>query len=131
MYELDKFIVFNVISINEELEEKFQEFFNVQELNALFTHENKTGQIRVTDNDLRSVVNKGKYHALFSKLSKYLKIASDNKAYDEAVFKLLDKADTFQQLANNARKVIQFIDDLQANYLYNSWNIVFYTKEVL
>lgn len=125
----EKFTIFNVVSMNEELEKEFHEFFYKYNLTALFTNEHRAGQIRVTDIDLRSVVKEGgKYHDDLKKFTDYLLLAQDNKMYEEAIFKIIYDARSFQGMMNMLRRLMTYIDTIEEDYEHNTWNIVWYTR---
>ena len=61
----------------------------------------------------------------------YLNMASDNKMYDLSTFKLIYKAKTLTQLVTIIKKVMKYIDhDIQDKHSFNTWNILYYSKEV-
>lgn len=131
---------------NPELEEEFYNFFNKYNLTSLFTNDYRAPGIVVSLPDAQSVVKTsgkfyvqnglrvetgGSYHELLKKFSDYLIIAQDNKSYEEAIFKIIYNARTFQKLINNIKKVMSFIDsEIDNEHKFNAWNIVFYTKSV-
>lgn len=124
--------VFNVITVNEELENNFHSFFYENNLLALFTHEHRAAPIKVTDLDARSVVNfTGKYHKTLKKFADYITMANDNKMYEEALFKILYTSTSFQSLMNHIKKIIEVIEsDIDIRHLFNTWNIVWYNKTI-
>jgi len=125
------FQVFDVISINTELEEEFYKTLHKFNLEPLFTNEHRSTPIKVTDNDLRAVVNEGgAYHEPLKEFSSYLSMANDNKSYEEAVFRILYNARSFQGLMNNMKKHMKYIDSIIEERKFNTWNIVWYNKEL-
>lgn len=123
--------VFDVVSINEDLEKEFYKFFHSNNLDSLFTNEHRSTPIKVTDNDLRAVVNDGgAYHEPLKEFASYLSMANDNKSYEEAVFRILYNARSFQGLMNNIKKHMKYIDEIIEDRKFNSWNIVWYDKQL-
>ena len=124
--------IFEPLFNNDELDQEFQNFFYKNGLTPLFTNEHRAGTISVTYVDAKSVVNKGgAYQKILKKFSDYLVLAQDNKSYEEAIFEVIYKSRTFQKLINNIKKVMDFIDSqIDNEHMFNTWNIVFYTKSV-
>ena len=130
---IPKLQVFEVLTVDEELAKEFNDFFTKWDLLPLFTNEHRTGKIKVTDADARAVTNHGgaynKDLKLFSELMDY---AQDNKSYEQALFKVLYGAKSFQKLMNNIRNVSKHIrNEIQQDRQHNRWNIVFYDKRIL
>lgn len=117
---------------NPELEQEFYNFFTRYDLQALFTNEHRATSISVTYLDAKSVVNtSGSYHNTLKKFTDYLHLAQDNKKYEEAIFRIIYEARSFQGLINNIKKHMQYMDSLLEQHKFNSWNIVWYNKEML
>lgn len=128
---MQPFLIFNPKYNDQELEYEFNNFFYKYNLDSLFTNEHRAGQINVSYVEAKSIVNKdGKYHNLFKNFTDYLLMAQDNKSYEEAIFKILYKSRSFQGLANNIKKIMTYIDGIEEDKKFNTWNIVWYTKEV-
>lgn len=123
-----QFQVFNVISVNEELEEEFHSFFNKYGLTPLFTNEHRTTPIKVTDLDLRSVVNEGgSYHKTLKEFADFLNMANDNKSFEEATFRIIHEARSFQALMKNISELLDFFkNEIDNDHMFNMWNIVWY-----
>ena len=130
MYE--KFQIFEPRFNNEELENEFHNFFHKYNLNSLFTNEHRTSSISVTYVDARSVINTdGSYHETLKELADFISMANDNKSYEEAMFRLIDKPRSFQGFINYARKTLEFIkSQIEEEDMENFWNIVWYAKEL-
>ena len=127
----DRFHIFEPRFNNEELEEEFNNFFHKYNLTPLFTNEHRAGSITVTYVDAKSVVNQGgSYHETLKEFADILSIANDNKSYEEALFKIIYEARSFQALMRTIRKLMKYIETIDDNHLFNLWNIVFYNKEV-
>lgn len=128
---MDKFNVFEVRSLNEELEGEFHNFFRKYNLEPLFTDEHRMNHnITVSDNELRAVVNThGKSHDVLKEFSNFLSQADDNKAYERAVFKILYMSKSMTGLVNNIRNHMDYIKSLPPEKLFNLWNIVYYDKQ--
>ena len=122
---------FEHVSLNDELIEEFNHFFYMNLL-PLFTNDHRTGSIRVSDLDLRSVLNvNSRYRKMLTDFSTYVSFAQQNKAYEEAMFKMIYGARSFKGFMNNIEKAKNYIEkDIEVGKLFNMWNIVFYTKEL-
>lgn len=128
---VEKFQIFEPKFNNEELEEEFNNFFHKYNLTPLFTNEHRAGSISVAWTDARSVVNPaGSYHNTLKQFSDLLTIANDNKAYEEALFKIIYEARSFQSLMRTIKKLMDYINTIDDNHLFNMWNIVFYNKDL-
>lgn len=126
---VQKFTVFNTLTRDEELDNEFHNFFYKNNLTALFTNEHRSSPIRVTDSDARAVVNShGAYYDILKIFSDILSTATHNKKYEEAVFKIIYTASTFQKMMNIIKKIILEFKTTLEKHLYNFWNIVFYNK---
>ena len=124
--------VFNLKFTDDELANEFYQFFDKNGLGALFTDGHRTSDISVSYLDAKSVVNDGSYHNTLKEFTDYMAMASGNKAYQEAMFKIIHTSRSFQALMNNIKKVMRFIDSqIDDQHLFNTWNIVFYNKELL
>ena len=130
MYE--EIHIFNVNTVNEEVEQEFHEFFYKYNLLPLFTNEHRASPITVTDSDARSVIKpSNSYHKVLLEFSDLMNMAMDNKMYESALFKIIYNANTFQGMMNQIKRLIKFIaNDIDNKHLFNTWNIVWYTKEV-
>ena len=130
MYE--EIHIFNVNTVNEEVEQEFHEFFYKYNLLPLFTNEHRASPITVTDSDARSVIKpSNSYHKVLIEFSDLMNMASDNKMYESALFKIIYNANTFQGMMNQIKRLIKFIaNEIDNKHLFNTWNIVWYTKEV-
>lgn len=129
---MENLTIFETKFNNPELEQEFNNFFTKYNLLSLFTNEHRASQITVTYVDAKSLINKGgSYNKTFKAFTDYLNMAQDNKKYEEAIFKIIYNARTFQGLANQIKRLMQYIDsDIDDNHKFNTWNIVWYTKEV-
>lgn len=127
----EKFQLFEYRFNDEELEEEFNNFFYKYNLTALFTNEHRAGNITVTWVDARSVINpNGSYHRILKDFADLLSIGNDNKAYEEALFKIIYEARSFQGMMNTIKKLLDYANTIETDYKFNLWNIVFYNKEV-
>ena len=125
------FTIFEPRFNNQELENEFNDFFHRYNLTALFTNEHRAGSITVTYLDARSVLNPdGSYHNTLKEFGDILSMANDNKSFEEALFKIIYEARSFQGLMRTIKKLMDYIKSLDPNHLFNMWNIVFYNKEV-
>ena len=129
MYE--KFEIFEPRFNNEELETEFNNFFYKYNLTSLFTNEHRAGSITVTYVDARSVINTGgSYHETLKEFADLLTIGNDNKSYEEALFKIIYEARSFQSFMKKIRDLLNFAKTIDSEHLKNLWNIVFYKKDV-
>lgn len=129
MYE--KFEIFEPRFNNEELEKEFNEFFYKYNLTSLFTNEHRAGSISVTYVDARSVINTGgSYHETLKEFADLLTIGNDNKSYEEALFKIIYEARSFQSFMKKIRDLLNYAKTVDSKNLNNLWNIVFYNKDV-
>lgn len=127
----EHFQVFDEIYNDQELSNEFHKFFYTNNLLSLFTNEHRAGTIRVTYVDARSVVNPGgQYHQLLLDFSDILAIGSDNKMLEEATFKILYEARTFQRMMNIIRTLVNYYRTIDPEDIDNFWNIVFYNKQL-
>ena len=129
MYE--KFEIFEPRFNNEELEKEFNDFFYKYNLTSLFTNEHRAGSISVTYVDARSVINTGgSYHETLKEFADLLTIGNDNKSYEEALFKIIFEARSFQSFMKKIRDLLNYAKTVDSKDLNNLWNIVFYNKDV-
>ena len=126
------FHIFSYKFNDEELEQNFNDFFNMYNLTPIFTNEHRASPISVSYIDAKSVVNTtGKYHNLLKNFSDYVNTAMDNKMYESALFKMIYQANSFQGLIGIVNRIMKHIEnDIDNKHLFNTWNIVWYTKEV-
>ena len=128
----ESFHIFSYKFNDEELEQNFNDFFNMYNLTPLFTNEHRASPITVSYIDAKSVVNvTGKYHNVLKNFSDYVNSAMDNKMYESALFKTIYQANSFQGLIGIITRIMKHIEnDIDNKNLFNTWNIVWYTKEV-
>lgn len=122
--------VFDVRSVNEELENEFHAFFNKNNLLPLFTDEYLASSITVTDLDLRSVVNEGKASKVLETFAELITIGNDNKMYQEALFRIIEEARSFQSMIKKINELNQYIMQIDEKDKHNTWNIVWYNKDL-
>ena len=133
-----------------ELSQAFEDFFIINDLLPLFTHENRVSQIRYTYTDALSVVNlkevdekdknSHKYNKRFlgarktganreilQAYSNLIHMAIDNKMYEESLLKTIDEPINFQAFMNIIKRQLQHIyGEIDNDYMKNMWNIVWY-----
>ena len=126
------FHIFSYKFNDEELEQNFNDFFNKYNLTPIFTNEHRASPITVSYLDARSIVKEGgKYNNLFKNFSDYVNTAMDNKMYESALFKMIYQANSFQGLMGIVTRIMKHIqNEIDNKHLFNTWNIVWYTKEV-
>lgn len=126
-----EFTVFDFMFNNEKLENDFIKFFKVNNLDPMFTNEHRTGPIKVYLPDAQSVINdKGKYAQNLRDISDLLSTAQNNKKYNEATFKILYTAKTFQKMMNNIKRILKQEERTWDKHKHNIWNIVYYNKDL-
>lgn len=128
----ERFTIFSYKFNDEELEGNFNDFFNMYNLTPIFTNEHRATPISVSYIDAKSVVNTtGKYHSVLKDFSDYVNTAMDNQMYESALFKMIYQANSFQGLMRIVNRIMKHIEnDIDNKHLFNTWNIVWYTKEV-
>lgn len=124
--------LFTVTTVKEEVEEEFFNFFVKWDLFPLTTDSHRTGTIKVTDSDARAVFNHGgAYNKDLKKLSELMNHVNGNKAFDRAIFSLIEEVKYFQKFMVNVRKVNNYIErEIMLEHQYNRWNIVYYTEDL-
>lgn len=128
---VEKFQIFDPKYNDDELDNEFHNFFYKYNLTPLFTNEHRAGSITVTYVDARSVINtSGLYHNTLKEFADLLTIGNDNKSYEEALFKIIYEARSFQGMMNKIRNLIEYIKTIDPDHMFNLWNIVFYNKDV-
>ena len=126
-----KFFIFEYRFNNEELENEFNDFFHRNNLHSLFTNEHMAGSITVTYVDAKSVLNDGgAYNKVLKDFSELLTLANDNKSYEEAMFRIIYEARSFQALIRKLKQLIDYIKNIDDNKKHNTWNIVWYNKDL-
>lgn len=126
-----KFYIFEYRFNNEELENEFNDFFHANNLNPLFTNEHMAGTITVTYVDVKSVINDGgSYNKTLKDFAELLTLANDNKSFEEAMFRIIYEARSFQALMRQLKKLIDYIKTVDERYKHNTWNIVWYNKDL-
>ena len=126
-----KFYLFEYRFNNEELESEFNDFFHRNNLNALFTNEHKAGSITVTYVDAKSVLNEGgSYQKTLKEFSELLTLANDNKSDEESMFRIIYEARSFQALIRKLKQLIDYIKNIDDDKKNNTWNIVWYNKDL-
>lgn len=126
-----KFLIFEYRFNNEELEQEFNDFFHANNLDPLFTNEHMAGSITVSYVDAKSVLNEGgSYQKALKDFSELITLANDNKSYEEAMFRIIYEARSFQALMRKIKQLINHIKTIEENKKHNTWNIVWYNKDL-
>ena len=126
-----KFLIFDYRFNNEELEKEFNDFFHANNLDPLFTNEHMAGSITVSYVDAKSVLNEGgSYQKTLKDFSELITLANDNKSYEEAMFRIINEARSFQGFINKLKQLIDYIKTIEDNKKHNTWNIVWYNKDL-
>ncbi len=122
---------------DKTVEEEFYNFFYSNNLIALFTNEHRANPITVSLTQAQSILKagnadgsgQGQAYKIFKDFSNYLLTAQDNKAYEQAIFKIIYESRTWQGLLKSLQQHMQYIDGIKDGYQHNTWNIVFYDKD--
>ena len=133
-----------------ELSQAFEDFFIMNDLLPLFTHENRVSQIKYSYLDALSVVNmssvpendrnKSRYNQRFTSarntganrniLNAYadlIHLATNNKQYEFSLVKTIDEPMNFQAFMNTIKRQLQYVyNEIEKNDMGNMWNIVWY-----
>lgn len=126
-----KFYLFEYRFNDEELQTEFNNFFHSNNLNPLFTNEHMAGTITVTYIDAKSVINPGgAYNKVLKDFSELLTLANDNKSFEEAMFRIIYEARSFQGLIRKLKQLIDYIKQIDDDKKHNTWNIVWYNKDL-
>ena len=126
-----KFYLFEYRFNNEELEQEFNDFFHANNLHSLFTNEHMAGSITVTYVDAKSVLNDGgSYQKTLKEFAELLTLANDNKSYEEAMFRIIYEARSFQGFMRKLKELVNFIKTIDDQHKHNIWNIVWYKKDL-
>lgn len=123
---MNEFFVFDTKSTNQELTERFHRFFIINGLEPLFTRENQSSHITVSDLEMRSLVNTGKTAQPLLDVSDLLTMYTDNKRYDSAILRLIDEPSSFTKFINNLRRLNAYYSMIDPKFKQNIWNIVYY-----
>lgn len=116
---------------NDVLESAFNDFFYSANLMPLFTNEHRSTPISVTYLDAKSVVNSsGKYHKELQEFANKVNMNMHNKAYERAMFKIIYEPRTFQGFINEVRRIDEYINEMPEKIKHNTWNAVFYNKDL-
>ena len=126
-----QFYLFEYRFNNEELEQEFNDFFHSNNLNPLFTNEHMAGSITVTYVDAKSVLNEGgSYQKTLKDFAELLTLANDNKSFEEAMFRIIYEARSFQGFMRKLKQLVDFIKTVNEQHKHNIWNIVWYKKDL-
>ena len=126
-----KFYLFEYRFNNEELEQEFNDFFHANNLNPLFTNEYMAGSITVTYVDAKSVLNEGgSYQKTLKDFAELLTLANDNKSFEEAMFRIIYEAKSFQGMMRKLKQLVDYIKTVDEHNKHNIWNIVWYKKDL-
>src|SRR5690606_40946814 len=55
-------------------------------------------------------------------------MATDNKAYQRAMAKILQKSKNWNGFLKQLQETTQYFGTVESNYMHNIWNIVYYDK---
>lgn len=118
---------------NDKLENDVYKFFNYNGLLPLFDKEEKAGIITINDaeaRELTKIVSK-KQRILKEFGDFYLTLGQTNKSYNEAVFKIIDESRSLTGMVNKIERYMDYIkSEIHIEHLSNTWNIVFYNKDL-
>lgn len=132
MNQVPKFQLFNEKYNNEELSNEFHAFFYRYNLTRLFSDAYLSSDISVRYVDAKSVVNDGgSYHKALLEFSELITLGNDNKSYDEAMFKIINESRSFQSMMNKIKELNSYIKTIDERFKFNTWNIVWYKKDLM
>lgn len=124
--------VFNYRTMDEDLIQDFEDFIEYNNLLPLFTNEHRVKNISIGHNEMIGVLKVGgNYRTDLTEFADLIAMSNDNKMYESSMMEILHDAGSFQQFMKRVRKISQYIKHvIGINHLFNTWNIVWYTKEV-
>lgn len=127
-----KIQVFDYNFNDEDLENDFNDYMASDDMIALFTEEHLIPTISVSYIEAKSIVNEhGAYRKIFDDFKDYLNNQIDNKAYNEAILRVIYNPKSIQALTNNMKKVMRFKKtEVLPEHEFNFWNIVYYNKNL-
>lgn len=129
--DVPKFQIFEPKFNNEELENEFHAFFYKNNLTPLFTDEHMATGITFTYVDAKSVLNEGgSYQKVLKEFAELLTIGNDNKSYEEAMFRIIYESRSFQSMIKKIKDLNEYIKTIDERYKKNTWNIVWYNKDL-
>ena len=154
----NEFIIFDFQFNDEQLEQEFYDFFTRNNLDALFTDEHRASGIKVSELDAKSVVNvEGTYQYDYydsrpgrekwytrtrkrneganaqplKEFADVLSMANDNIMYESAQFRILFNSNNFKAFMSRIKKITNYvINGINPEHEFNTWNIVWYNKEL-
>lgn len=121
------FTVFNTLTINQEMVQEFHRFFSINNLTPLFTSEQLSSHISVSDNELRSIVTTGSKVKPFLDLASFLLENTHNKRYNDALLRIIDEPNSFTKFTTYVTRIVNlWYKEENENRKNNFWNAVFY-----
>src|SRR5690625_3858090 len=102
---MSEFTIFDYVFNDEELEEEFESYFISNDLLSLFTNEHRSSPIRVSWTEARALIN-GTYSKDLLQMKEILTIGTDNKMYENAVFRIIYNSRSMQGMVNRIRRKI-------------------------
>jgi len=127
---MSEFTIFDYVFNDEELEEEFESYFISNDLQSLFTNEHRSSPIRVSWTEARALIN-GTYSKDLLQMKEILTIGTDNKMYENAVFRIIYNSRSMQGMVNRIRRINSYyLNDIDEEHKFNTWNIVWYNKEL-
>ena len=127
---MSEFTIFDYVFNDEELEEEFENYFVRNDLQSLFTNEHRSSPIRVSWTEARALIN-GTYSKDLLQMKEILTIGMNNKMYESAVFRIIYNSRSMQGMVNRIRKINSYyLNDINEEHKFNTWNIVWYNKEL-
>ena len=127
---MSDFTIFDYVFNDEELEEEFESYFVSNDLQSLFTNEHRSTPIRVSWTEARGLIN-GTYSKDLLQMKEILTIGTENKMYESAVFRIIYNSRSIQGMVNRIRKINSYyLNDINPEHEFNTWNIVWYNKEL-
>src|SRR5690606_22485756 len=119
----------NKIDSGTTVADEFKRFFKTHNLDPLFTDDYRFPAIEVRLPDAESVIKDGgKANKILLEFADWANMATDNKAYQRAMAKILQKSKNWNGFLKQLQETTQYFGTVESNYMHNIWNIVYYDK---
>lgn len=123
--------LFDLLATNQNDIEDFKKFFDVFNMEPLFTNARRTSNIKVSWMDMRNVINQGRYYDTMVEFSNIMSMNQNNLMFEDALFDIINSTISFQKMIDNMDKLINYIhNQIEDKHQFNKWNIVFYAEVI-
>ena len=123
--------LFDLLATNQNDIEDFKKFFDVFNMEPLFTNAHRTSNIKVSWVDMRNVINQGRYYDTMVDFSNIMSMNQNNLMFEDALFDIINSTISFQKMIDNMDKLIAYIHNkIKDEHQFNKWNIVFYAEVI-